>query len=116
MEDAMGYLWEVSFGEFLLVTVILGGGAAWMIGRSTALTWSGWGILAFYILLLTFATRFIHYSLFNGSFFLPPETFPTALYYAVVDYVILCAIAAAGRQYVRGRQMARQYGFRGRTA
>ncbi|BDA83904.1 hypothetical protein Sa4125_14460 [Aureimonas sp. SA4125] len=111
MAPEMSLLWEVSWVEFLVVTLALGGGGAWMIGRSTALTWSGWGILVFYVFLLTVAARFIHFSLFGGSFFLPVSTFPTALHYALVDFVILMAIAAAGRQFVRSRQMARQYGF-----
>ena len=115
MPAEMGLLWEISWVEFLVVTVALGGGGAWMIGRSTAITWSGWGILVFYVLLLTIAARFIHFSLFGGSFFLPAETLGTALYYALVDFVILMAIAAAGRQFFRSRQMARQYGFLQRT-
>lgn len=106
---ANSLLWEVSITEFLFVTVILGGAGAWMIGRSTALRWSGWGLLAFYLLLLTVAARFIHFSLFGGTFFLPPETFGTALHYGVVDYVVLFAFGAFGRLYVRRRQMARQY-------
>lgn len=111
MAAEMSLLWEVSWVEFLVVTLALGGGGAWMIGRSTALTWSGWSLLVFYVVLLTIATRFIHFSLFGGSFFLPAETLGTALHYALVDFVLLMAIAAAGRQFVRRRQMARQYGF-----
>ncbi|MBO0905271.1 DUF6867 family protein [Jiella sonneratiae] len=111
MTNAMGILWEVSFWEFFFVTILLGGGGAWMIGRSTALTWSGWGLLAFYVLLLAIAVRFIHFSLFHGTFLLPPTGFKTGLYYGVVDYIVLFAIAAAGRLYVRGLQMSRQYGF-----
>ncbi|KQT88310.1 DUF6867 family protein [Aurantimonas sp. Leaf443] len=116
MQPEMALLWEVSIAEFLFVTVILGGGGAWMVGRSTALTWSGWGLMAFYILLLTVAVRFIHFSLFGGSFFLPVSTLGTALHYALVDYVVLLAIAAAGRSLMRSRQMARQYGFLERRA
>lgn len=110
MTPQMALLWEESLATFLFVTLILGGGGAWMIGRSTALTWSGWGIMAFYAFLLMVAVRFIHFSLFGGTFFLPVSGFGTALYYGVIDYVILVAIAAAGRSYVRSRQMARQYG------
>ncbi|HEY9057652.1 MAG TPA: hypothetical protein VIN77_10920 [Aurantimonas sp.] len=110
MEAEMNLLWEVALPEFLFVTVILGGGGAWMIGRSTALTWSGWGVMAFYVLLLTFAVRFIHFSLFGGSFFLPLSTLGVALYYAVIDYIVLFALAAGGRSYMRNRQMSRQYG------
>jgi hypothetical protein len=116
MANEMSLLWEVSIVEFLVVTVVLAGGGAWMIGRSTALTWSGWGVLVFYVILLTIATRFLHFALFEGTFFLPFETLGTALHYAVVDFVILMALASAGRLFVRGRQMDRQYGFLGRTA
>ena len=105
-----GYLWEVSLSEFLFVTVILGGAGAWMIGRSTALTWSGWELMAFYVLLLDIAVRFIHFGLFSGSFFLPVATFGVGFYHGVVNYIILFAFAAAGRSFVRSRQMARQYG------
>lgn len=111
MPQAMSLLWEVSIVEFLVVTVVLAGGGAWMIGRSTALTWSGWGLLVFYVLLLTVATRFLHFALFEGSFFIPAQTLPTALHYALVDFVVLMALASAGRLFVRSRQMERQYGF-----
>lgn len=109
MTHEMALLWEETLPTFIFVTVILGGGGAWMIGRSTALTWSGWGIMAFYAFLLTVAVRFIHFSLFGGTFFLPLSGIGTALYYGIVDYVVLLAIAAAGRSYMRSRQMARQY-------
>ena len=107
----MNALWEASLADFLLVTLALGGGAAWMTGRATALTWSPWWLLVLYIALLTVAVRFIHFSLFEGSFFLPPERFGTALYYAVVDAIVLFAAAALGRQTTRSRQMATQYRF-----
>lgn len=104
-------IWEVSPIDFLLVTVFLGGGAAWLTGRATALTWSSWWHLLAYVVLLTIATRFIHYSLFHGSFFLPLSTFGTALYHAGIDFVILMALAALGRQMTRAGQMSAQYHF-----
>ncbi|EAU40086.1 hypothetical protein FP2506_02555 [Fulvimarina pelagi HTCC2506] len=111
MDATMGLLWEVSIWEFIFVTVILGGAASYAIGRSTALGWNGWGLMAFYVFLLNIALRFIHFSLFDGTFYLPLDSFGTALYYGIIDYIVLFAIAAAGRAYVRNRQMARQYGF-----
>ena len=110
MEPDMALLWEVSIVEFIIVTLVLGGALAYMIGRSTALTWNGWGLMIFYTLLLTFAARFIHYALFDGTFFLPVETLGTALYYAVVDFVLLFALATLGRKLTRARQFSRQYG------
>ena len=104
-------LWEVSLFEFVRVTVILGGGAAWLTGRATARTWSPWWQLVFYVALLTIALRFIHFSLFEGTFFLPPRDFAVALYYAAVDFIVLMIAATIGRKVTRSRQMARQYGF-----
>jgi hypothetical protein len=111
MQPEMTLLWEVSLFEFLLVTIVIGGGIAFMIGRSTALTWSGWAIMAFYVALLTIAARFIHFSLFDGTFFLPFDTIATALHYALIDYVVLFLLASFGRLRTRSQQMARQYRF-----
>ncbi|MFD2237123.1 DUF6867 family protein [Aureimonas populi] len=116
MQPQMALLWEVSVFEFVLVTMVLGGALAYMIGRSTALTWSGWGLMTFYTLLLTIAARFIHFSLFDGTFFLPLETLGTAAYYAGIDFIVLMAFAAAGRMWTRKLQTQRQYGFLDRAA
>ena len=104
-------LWEVSLFEFIRVTMVLGGGAAWLTGRATARTWSPWWKLVLYVVLLTIALRFIHFSLFEGTFFLPPSHFWTALHFAAIDFVVLLIAAIAGRQVTRAGQMARQYGF-----
>jgi hypothetical protein len=104
-------IWEVSIADFLLVTLFLGGGAAYLTGRATAIGWDSWLALLAYVVLLVFATRFIHFSLFHGSFFLPPSTFGTALYFSAIDFVVLMAMAALGRQVTRARQMSLQYGF-----
>jgi len=107
-------LWEVSLFEFIRVTVILGGGAAWLTGRATARTWSPWWKLVFYVALLTIALRFIHFALFEGTFFLPPANVWIALYFAGVDFVVLMVAAVIGRKLTRAAQMRRQYGFLGR--
>lgn len=103
MEKQYTFLWEVTFGEFLLVTILLAGGAAWMTGRATARTWSPYWQLVLYLVLLAAATRFIHFSLFNG-------TLLSAWYY-LVDLVVLLAIGFLGNRFTRSAQMARQYGF-----
>jgi hypothetical protein len=104
-------LWEVSLFEFVRVTVILGGGAAWLAGRATARNWAAWWKLVLYVVLLTIALRFIHFALFEGTFFLPPRDFGIALYFAGVDFVVLMIAATVGRKVTRASQMARQYGF-----
>ena len=112
----MDLIWEVSLGVFLLVTVFLGGGAAWITGRVVARAWEPWWQLAVYVLLLAVAVRFLHFSLFGGSFFLPLDTFAPALHFFIVDCVVLMVLAALGRQITRSGQMSTQYRFLYRRA
>ena len=58
---------ERSLGVFFLVTVAMGGGAAWLAGRAIAATWRPWWHVAFYMLLLALAVRFIHFALFSSK-------------------------------------------------
>jgi hypothetical protein len=104
-------IWEISLVEFIFITGILGGGTAWITGRATALTWSPRLTLVVYIALLTLALRFIHFSLFSGTFLLPFSTLSTGFYYYVVDFIVLTALATLGRRMTRAAQMATQYGF-----
>jgi hypothetical protein len=99
----MGIIWEVSLGDFLLVTVFLGGGAAWLTGRAVAITWRSLWKLVVYVLLLTAAVRFIHYALFGGTLL--------ALYFFLVDFVILLALANLGYRLTRTIQMVSQYSW-----
>ncbi len=46
---------EQSFGVFLLVSVCMGGGAAWLAGRAIAATWRPWWHIALYMALLSLA-------------------------------------------------------------
>src|SRR5690349_10686302 len=92
---------EASFGEFVLVTCILGGWAAWMTGKSCAQTWRPYSSLVVYLLLLSCAVRFIHYALFEGTLL--------TLQYYIVDSIILIALGTLGFRYTRTNQMAGQY-------
>ena len=48
-----GILYEEDYvGLFLLVTVVMGGGAAWLAGRAIAATWRPWWHVAGYMLIL----------------------------------------------------------------
>ena len=92
---------EGSFGVFLLVTVLLGGGAAWLSGRAIAQTWRApWQVLV-YSLILGCAVRFIHFSLFGG-------TLPSVHYYAV-DCMVLIALGSLGFRTARVTQMVTHY-------
>jgi len=95
---------EGSFGVFVLVTVLMGGGAAWLSGRAIALTWRPqWQTVA-YMLILTAAVRFIHFALFEG-------TLMSAHYY-LVDTAVCLLLGFFGFRVTRARQMTTQYGFR----
>ncbi len=90
-------------GPFLLVTVILGGSAAFVAGRAVAQTWRPWWQGIAYMLILGAAVHFVHYAMFGGAF----ESIPAY----VADTAVVIAFFAAGFRVMRGQQMARQYGF-----
>jgi hypothetical protein len=92
-------------GPFLLVTVVLGGGAAWQAGRAIAQTWRPWWQAVLYMFILGAAVRFIHFALFDGTL-LSFEAYG-------LDAAVAIGFAALGFRITRGRQMARQYGFLG---
>src|ERR1700680_2518735 len=95
-------------GPFLLVTVVLGGGSAWLAGRAIAQTWRPWWQGMLYMFVLGAAVRFIHFALFDG-------TLSYLVFYAR-DTAVAIAFAAAGFRTTRARQMARQYGFLAKAA
>lgn len=92
---------EGSFGVFLLVTLLMGGGAAWMTGRSVAASWGSQRVLVVYMFALAAAVRFIHYALFGG-------TLLTAQFYAI-DLVVLLVIGFLGFRRTRTLQMTDRY-------
>lgn len=92
---------EDSFGVFLLVSVFLGGGAAWLAGRAIASTWRpGWHV-AFYMLILGVAVRFLHFALFDATLL--------SLHYYLVDTAICVGLGFLGFRAARAAQMATQY-------
>ena len=99
----IGLLWEVSIAEFILVTMVLGGGTAWMTGRGVAQTWRTPLQLAWYMLLLNLAVRFIHFALFSGTLL--------SAYYFMVDFVVIMIFAFLGMRFTRAGQIAGQYRF-----
>jgi len=97
---------ENSFGVFLLVTLVLGGGTAWLSGRAIAQTWRPWWSVAAYMLVLGAVVRFFHFALFDGTLLSP--------HFYVVDTSIVLLFGMAGFRLTRARQMVRQYGVLGR--
>ncbi|HEY6256642.1 MAG TPA: hypothetical protein VIY51_12695 [Xanthobacteraceae bacterium] len=94
---------EDSFGVFLLVSVLLGGGAAWLAGRAIAATWRPWWHVAFYMLILGLAVRFLHFALFEATLL--------SLHYYLVDSAVCVAFGFLGFQTTRAAQMVTQYSW-----
>lgn len=92
---------EGSFGVFLLVTIILGGGAAFLAGRAIAMTWRPWWQMVGYGLILGATARFFHFSLFGG-------TLQSGHYY-LIDTAVCLAFGFLGFRVARVRQMVTQY-------
>ncbi len=90
-----------SASVFLLVTVVLGGGAAWLTGRAIAQTWRPrWQVFA-YALFLGAAVRFIHFSLFDGTLL--------SLHYYLIDSAICMGGGLVSFRVARAAQMVAQY-------
>jgi hypothetical protein len=92
---------EDSFGIFLLVSVLLGGGAAWLAGRAIAATWRPWWHVAFYMLILGVAVRFLHFALFDATLL--------SLHYYLVDTGVCLGLGFLGFRAARAAQMTTQY-------
>ena len=94
---------ESSPVSFLLLCVVMGGGAAWLMGRSIAQTWRPFAILFAYAALLTLGIRFIQFAMFESPLL--------SLRYFIVDYTVILSAAILGWRKRRAEQMAAQYSF-----
>ena len=104
-----GVIYEEEYiGLFLLVTVFLGGGAAWLSGRAIASTWRPWWHVAGYMLILGASVRFMHFALFEGTLLSPQ-------FYAV-DTLVCLIFGFLGFRMTRVAQMTTQYGWINRRA
>ena len=92
---------ESSVWLFLMVTLIMGGAAAWRTGRAVASVWKPRWQLVCYVLLLGVAVRFTHFALFEGTLL--------SLKFYLADTLVLMLIAFAGWRVARAQQMATQY-------
>ena len=92
---------EDSFGVFLLISVLLGGGAAWLAGRAIAATWRPSWHVAFYMLILGVAVRFLHFALFEATLL--------SAHYYLVDLGVCLGFGFLGFRTTRAAQMVTQY-------
>ena len=94
---------ETSPLVFIILSVIIGGGAAFLAGRGLALTWQPlWKVVA-YMILMGFALRFLHFALFEGKLL--------SVHYYLTDTLVLLAAAWLGYRLTRVKQMITQYNW-----
>ena len=90
-----------SLTQILVITGIIGGGAAWLAGRAIAQTWRPiWHVVG-YMLLLGFAVRFAHFALGSGTLVSLPSYLSDTLY--------LIVVGTLGWRATRTTQMVTQY-------
>jgi hypothetical protein len=92
---------ESDFWIFFFLTVVFGGGAAFLAGRTLAQKWRPLWQAVVYMLLLAMAVRFFHYALFEETLISP--------YYFVVDSIVVIGAALLGYRLKRVSQMTTQY-------
>jgi hypothetical protein len=89
--------------KFLLVTIVMGGAAAYLSGKAIAQTWRPFWHVPLYMLALAAVVRFCHFALFEEPFLSLPSY--------IVDFACAFAAAALGYRTVRAQQMRLQYGW-----
>ncbi|MEZ5657339.1 MAG: hypothetical protein R3E83_02060 [Burkholderiaceae bacterium] len=97
----MTVFWPDGGWTFFFLTIVLGGGAAYMSGRAVASTWRPIGQLLFYCLLLSAFVRFLHFALFDAKLL--------AFTPWLADFAVLLIGGFLGYRLTRVRQMVTQY-------
>jgi hypothetical protein len=98
-----GFYTDESLMQIMLVTGVLGGGAAWLSGHAIAGTWRPFGYVIGYMMILGAAVRFVHFALFEGTLLSLPS-------YAT-DTLYLLAAGLFSWRLTRTNQMVRQYNW-----
>jgi len=87
--------------QVVMVTGVIGGGAALLAGRAVASTWRPYWYVIAYMFLLGAGVHFLHFALFAGDILSLPS------YLADAAYVV--AVGSIAFRMTRARQLARQY-------
>jgi hypothetical protein len=87
--------------QVVLVTGVIGGGAALLAGQAIALTWRPYWYVIAYMLLLGAGVRFLHFALFSADILSLPSY--------LVDTIYLVAVGSVSFRLTRTNQMTRQY-------
>jgi hypothetical protein len=103
--SAIGYDLPASNGglAFVLLTLLVGGGAAWRTGQAVAQSWQPFWPVAAYTALIAVAVRFLHYALFGGLLLSLPSY--------LIDFAILIVLALLAYRMRRTRHMTEQYSW-----
>ena len=86
---------------FVLVTVVVMGGAAYMTGQALGATWRPLWMMFLYCLLLGCVDRFLTFALFQGALF--------SLTGYALDTAVITAIGFTTFRLTRARKMVTQY-------
>ena len=86
---------------FLLVTVAMGGSAAYQAGKAIAQTWRPYRHVPAYALILAAGVRFCHYALFAEPLL--------SMRSYLIEFAVALIAASLGYRLVRARQMVTQY-------
>jgi hypothetical protein len=92
-----------AFWIFLVITVILGGAAAWATGRAIAKTWRPYAQTVVYTFVLAAAVQFLRYALFGEALL--------SLQFYIVSWLVILGAASIGFRRMRVQQMLTQYSF-----
>jgi hypothetical protein len=87
--------------QVVMVTGVIGGGAALLAGRALASTWRPFWYVIAYMLILGAGVRFLHFALFQGDIL--------SLGSYLLDTLYLMAVSSVSYRMTRVRQMTRQY-------
>jgi len=96
MQDFLGS----SLGVFLGVTVVLAGGAGFLMGQALARGWRPWWQVALYALLLLLFERFLAENLFDST---------SPIVGIVVSFAVILGLAWIGYLITRAHKMVQQY-------
>lgn len=99
---------EQNIWIFIILTLIGGGGAAFLAGRGLAMKWRPIWMPILAMVPLTLGLRFLHYALFGEDL--------TSLQYLIVDFIILLAFCMLGYRMTIAQKMIRQYPWLYETA
>ncbi len=97
----LSFFVEQSTWIFLILTVILAGGAALQAGRSLAQGWKSPWLLAIYMLIFGVGVRFLHFALFQSQL--------TSLQYYISHTLVVMAFAFVGYRITMAQQMTEKY-------